>query len=83
MSANEWHPSTVTLHQRKLIVQARKLGQRYFRPRGSEFDKNNAFPYENYENLRREGFFGLTIPESFGGLGADFETYALVKSDSR
>ena len=81
MSANDWHPPTVTPRQHELIVQARELGQRYFRPRGGEFDKNNAFPYENYEDLRREGFLGLTIPEHFGGLGADFETYALVSAE--
>ncbi len=31
--------------------------------------------------MREAGFLGLVIPERYGGLGADFATYAQVSSE--
>src|SRR5947199_8697663 len=41
-------------------------------------DREERFPQEGLDGLRRDGWIGLTIPEEFGGGGADPLTYCLV-----
>jgi alkylation response protein AidB-like acyl-CoA dehydrogenase len=67
--------------QQQLIGIARELGRGKFAPRAERYDREAQFPFENYDDLREAGFLGLVIPERFGGLGADFQTYALVSSE--
>ncbi len=74
------HPDP-TPKQRELVLKARALGQEKFAPRAEKYDREGAFPFENYDDLREAGFLGLTIPERFGGLGADFETYCMVSAE--
>ncbi|HSL57441.1 MAG TPA: acyl-CoA dehydrogenase family protein [Acidimicrobiales bacterium] len=52
-----------------------------FAARAERYDREASFPYENFADLRDIGFLGLCIPERFGGLGADFTTYALVAEE--
>jgi len=74
-------PHDVTDQQRDLIGRARELGRDNFRPRAAQLDEENLFPYENYADLKDAGFLAITIPEEFGGLGADYRTYALVAAE--
>ena len=64
--------------QRKLIVLARDLAYERFAPRAVRHDREASFPFDDYADLRTEGFLGLCVPERYGGLGADYETYCLV-----
>jgi alkylation response protein AidB-like acyl-CoA dehydrogenase len=41
-------------------------------------DREERFPQEALDGLKRDGWVGLTIPEEFGGGGADPLTYCLV-----
>jgi alkylation response protein AidB-like acyl-CoA dehydrogenase len=41
-------------------------------------DREERFPQEALDGLVRDGWIGLTIPESYGGGGADPLTYCLV-----
>lgn len=41
-------------------------------------DREERFPQEALDGLRRDGWIGLTIPEEYGGGGADPLTYCLV-----
>ncbi len=41
-------------------------------------DREERFPEEGLEGLKRDGWIGLTIPEEYGGGGADPLTYCLV-----
>ncbi|HEX3901025.1 MAG TPA: acyl-CoA dehydrogenase family protein [Mycobacteriales bacterium] len=41
-------------------------------------DREERFPAEALEGLERDGWIGLTIPEEYGGGGADALTYCLV-----
>jgi alkylation response protein AidB-like acyl-CoA dehydrogenase len=41
-------------------------------------DREERFPTEGLEGLKRDGWIGLTIPEEYGGGGADPLTYVLV-----
>jgi len=67
--------------QRELIEIARGLGRDRFAPRAARYDEAASFPFENYDDLRAARFLALTIPERYGGLGADFATYCLVSCE--
>jgi alkylation response protein AidB-like acyl-CoA dehydrogenase len=64
--------------QRELIDRAYALAVERFTPRADRYDREAAFPFEDYADLHEAGLLGLCVPERFGGLGADFETYCLV-----
>src|SRR4051794_4602809 len=69
------HPSS---RQRDLIALARRLARERFAPRAERHDRDASFPFDDYADLRTEGLLSLCVPERYGGLGADFETYCLV-----
>ena len=46
-----------------------------FSARAREYDRNAAFPVENFADLRQAGMMGLMVPRGHGGLGADFYDY--------
>ena len=64
--------------QHELIGRARRLARERFAPRAAKHDREASFPFDDYADLRAEGFLALTIPERYGGLGANYETYCLV-----
>jgi len=64
--------------QRELIGLARRLARERFAPRADRHDREASFPFDDYADLRAEGFLGLCVPERYGGLGVDYETYCLV-----
>jgi alkylation response protein AidB-like acyl-CoA dehydrogenase len=70
----------LTTKQRSLIGIARDLGLS-FAERAAAYDRAAVFPTENFNDLRDAGLFKLCIPESYGGLGADYQTYMLVAAE--
>src|SRR6266536_2261176 len=64
--------------QRELIARAARLACERFAPRADRHDRDASFPFDDYADLRAEGLLGLCVPERYGGLGADYETYCLV-----
>ena len=66
--------------QLRLVEQAEELGASKFAPRAAQIDKEAAFPFENYADLKASGFLGLCIPKELGGLGADLQTYGIVSA---
>ena len=73
--------STRRERQASLVALAGRLGREKFAPRAERHDREASFPHENYADLREAGLLGLCVPESHGGLGADFETYCLVSAE--
>lgn len=69
-----------TDRQVELVALMAALGPS-FEARAAKFDSEASFPHENFADLRDAGFLGLCIPERFGGMGADFATYALVAEE--
>jgi alkylation response protein AidB-like acyl-CoA dehydrogenase len=47
-------------------------------PHAQENDRLERFPQEALDGLRQTGWIGLTVPESYGGGGADPLSYALL-----
>ena len=62
----------------ELIADARKLALERFAPRAAAHDREASFPFDDYADLRAEGWLGLCVPERYGGRGASYETYCLV-----
>jgi alkylation response protein AidB-like acyl-CoA dehydrogenase len=71
----------LSARQRDLVGVAARLGREKFAPRAFKYDLEASFPFENYADLRDAGFLGLCVPEPYGGLGADYETYCLVAAE--
>src|ERR1700687_3843716 len=64
--------------QQELMALARRLAGERLAPRADRHDRDASFPFDDYADLRSEGLLGLCVPERYGGLGADYETYCLV-----
>jgi len=71
----DFRPST---RQQELVAAAHRLALERFAPRAESHDREASFPFDDYADLRAEGFLGLCVPERYGGLGAGYETYCLV-----
>src|SRR5438132_3820128 len=67
--------------QAAIIAQAGELGQSVFAGRAAAYDRDAKFPTENYRDLHRAGLLGIAIPKKHGGLGADYQTYALSAAE--
>src|SRR5439155_4944261 len=67
--------------QAAIIASARKLGQNVFAGRAAAYDRDAKFPTENYRDLHRAGLLGIAIPKKHGGLGADYQTYAIAAAE--
>ncbi|MBK9606201.1 MAG: acyl-CoA/acyl-ACP dehydrogenase [Betaproteobacteria bacterium] len=67
--------------QRDLLGQVRALGRERFAPRAAQCDRDAAFPFENYDDLRAAGLLGVCVPAAYGGRGADYATYALLAAE--
>jgi len=57
---------------------AADVTDRLLAPRASEWDRTESIDTEVLARLGELGFFGLTIPEEYGGSGGDHLTYCLV-----
>ena len=67
--------------QAMIIATARRLGQTIFAGRAAAYDREAKFPIENYRDLHQAGLLGIAIPKKQGGLGADYQTYALAAAE--
>ena len=66
-----------TERERRLLALAEPLTQQ-FAARAAAHDAYASFPFENFADLRESGLLALTVPEEYGGLGANEREYALV-----
>ena len=67
-----------TAKQQRLVALAGELGDD-FATRAAEHDRENSFPFENFQRMRETKYLGLTIPERLGGLGASILDFALCQ----
>src|SRR5437870_8401215 len=69
---------SLTTAQRELQMRARALAREVIAPRAAETDRTEQYPWDNVRALTGAGFFGMTIPRQYGGLGLGFLEAALV-----
>jgi len=65
----------LTEEQQMFKQTLRKFCEKELAPKASEWDEKQEFPWENANKMKELGLWGLTIPEKYGGSGADMVTY--------
>ena len=56
----------------------REFAEQRVAPVAEELDREQRFPYELVAELAELGLMGMTIPEEYGGAGADTVSYAIA-----
>jgi alkylation response protein AidB-like acyl-CoA dehydrogenase len=59
----------------EIVEVVRRFVAREVTPLASELERDDRFPTEIVDRMRELGLFGVTIPQSYGGLGLDLLTY--------
>jgi alkylation response protein AidB-like acyl-CoA dehydrogenase len=68
----------LTDEQRQIGALAAEIAQREIAPSIARWDREHVFPRELYAKLDAAGIMGIIVPEEFGGVGADYVSYALA-----
>lgn len=68
----------LTDEQRQIAALAAEIAQREIAPYIAQWDRDHTFPRELYTKLNDAGIMGIIIPEAYGGVGADYVSYALA-----
>lgn len=56
----------------------RDFAEQVVEPQAEELDREGRFPYEIVRGMADLGIMGITIPEEYGGAGADTLSYAIA-----
>jgi alkylation response protein AidB-like acyl-CoA dehydrogenase len=64
--------------QREIQALTREFARVEIDPHAAEWDREHRFPSDVFAKLAGLGLMGVCVPESSGGAGADFVSYALV-----
>ncbi|MEW5701688.1 MAG: acyl-CoA dehydrogenase family protein [Candidatus Zixiibacteriota bacterium] len=70
--------SLLTEEQRLLRDTAREFAEKRLYPHAEAFDQAQGIPDGLLKEMAELGYFALTIPEEYGGMGIDAVSYALV-----
>ena len=68
----------MTEEQRIMVTEIRKLGERFDAKYWRDLDQKQEFPWDFYRALSEGGWFGITIPEEYGGHGLGMVEATLV-----
>ncbi len=60
---------------------ARDFAEKRLKPLAQEMDETEDIPQELYREAAELGFFGMMIPEQYGGLGLDYLGYVLAMEE--
>ncbi len=69
---------TLSPEQQLIRDTARDFAERELEPHASEWDEGHLFPRNVFNKMAALGFAGMTVPEEYGGVGADTLTYILM-----
>ncbi|MGQ3330966.1 acyl-CoA dehydrogenase family protein [Halorubrum sp. FL23] len=73
--------SSLTDEQEAIRDLVREFAAEEVRPGAGEADEAESFPEDVWDGLAELGLTGLTVPEAYGGFGADETTYAIVNEE--
>ncbi|MBI4042566.1 MAG: acyl-CoA dehydrogenase family protein [Deltaproteobacteria bacterium] len=71
----------LTEEQRLIRETARKFAQQELLPKAAEIDETEGFYPEQFKKMGRLGLLGITVPEKWGGTGADVLSATLVMEE--
>lgn len=61
----------LTEEQKMIRDTVRQFAEEVIAPRAAEIDEMDEFPHDIWKQMADLGFISLTLPEEFGGMGAD------------
>ncbi|MEN9461914.1 MAG: hypothetical protein RIS84_1934 [Pseudomonadota bacterium] len=68
----------LTEEQQMIRDSARAFAREQLAPHAAAWDKNHTFPKAALAELAKLGFFGIVVPEEWGGAGADYVSLAVA-----
>jgi len=68
----------LTKEQQLVRDTVREFAESQIAPVAAELDREHRFPYELIAELAELGLMGMTVPEEYGGAGADALSYAIA-----
>lgn len=77
-SAASTHAFKLTPDQRTILDEADKFSRSELYPLAARMDNEEWWPEDVFEKIGAQGYFGITVPEEYGGTGLDFFTSGLV-----
>lgn len=69
---------TLTTEKQQVLDMVKDFCKNEIAPVASELEHADEYPHAIVEKMKELGFFGLTIPEEYGGFAIDYVTYALI-----
>ena len=60
---------------------ARKFADNVIRPVAEALDRDESFPRDIYTQMGELGLFGISVPDTLGGVGMDAYAYAIVMEE--
>src|SRR3989454_3104358 len=70
--------SDKTDEQKAITEMVRQFADEQILPNAEHYDSADEFPEPIVAQMRELGLFGVTIPESYGGMELDLTTYAMI-----
>ncbi len=64
--------------QRQISDAARQFAQERLRPFSAQWDRDHTFPREALAEMAELGFFGMLVPEQWGGCDTGYLAYAMA-----
>jgi len=58
--------------------EVREFGLAEIAPVARQLDAESRFPWDNVKRMADRGWFGVNVPERYGGLGLDYISYLIV-----
>lgn len=67
-----------TPEQLQIREAAQQFAQERLKPFAAEWDKHHRFPREAINEMAELGFFGMLVPEEWGGCDTGYQAYAMA-----
>ncbi len=68
----------LTDEQQMVQAMAREFAESEIKPIAEEIDRDGRFPHETVKRMGELGLLGITVPEAWGGSGADTVSYVVA-----
>ncbi|MFH0883453.1 MAG: acyl-CoA dehydrogenase family protein [bacterium] len=67
--------------QKELLDTANRIGREKIRPVAAQYDRDGTFPWDLVKIFADSGFYGLWVPEEYGGVGRGVMDLVLVTEE--
>ena len=64
--------------QQHIVASIREFVARHVIPVASELEHKDEYPHDIINGLKDLGLFGCNVPETYGGLGLSYTTFAMI-----